>query len=195
VKPPPDPAPLEVSASIAFGRYQVLPHRRELLADGQSVRLGGRAYDVLVTLIEAYGAVVSKDALMASVWPDRMVEEKALQAQISALRAAFGAERELIRTVPGRGNQFIGEIRIQSAHSDARAEPATVAVDRGSAMSPTNLPEQVSELIGRDDQVREVVSLAVRYRLVTPTGPGGICKTRLALAVARELRPEFAAGV
>ena len=62
-------------------------------------------------------------------------------------------------------------------------------------MPPTNLPEPVSELIGRDDELREVVSLAVRHRLVTLTGPGGIGKTRLALAVARELLPEFPDGV
>jgi DNA-binding winged helix-turn-helix (wHTH) protein len=49
---------------------------------------------------------------MARVWPDRIVEDNSLQAQISALRAAFGAERGLIRTVAGRGYQFTGEIRI-----------------------------------------------------------------------------------
>jgi DNA-binding winged helix-turn-helix (wHTH) protein len=68
---------------------QVLPHRRELLADGQPVTLGGRAFDVLMALIEARGALVGKDALMARVWPNRVVEENNLQAQISALRAAF----------------------------------------------------------------------------------------------------------
>ena len=103
---------LEALAIVEFGRFRISPHRRELLADGQPMKLGGRAFDVLMALIEARGAVVSKDALMARVWPDRVVEENALQVQISALRAAFGAERELIRTVSGRGYQFTGEIRI-----------------------------------------------------------------------------------
>ena len=116
----PDPDP---SVSLTFGRFQVLPHRRELLADGQPVRLGGRAFDVLMALIEARGAVVSKDALMARVWPDRVVEENALQVQISALRAAFGAERELIRTVSGRGYQFTGEIRTQSGELGRARRP------------------------------------------------------------------------
>ena len=83
----------ELSAGIAFGRFRLLPHRRELLADGQPIKLGGRAYDVLMALIEAHGAVVSKEALMARVWPDRIVEENALQVQISALRAALGRSR------------------------------------------------------------------------------------------------------
>src|SRR5829696_10551611 len=97
----------EASGRLAFGRFfRVLPHRRELLADGQPVKLGGRAFDVLLALIEARGAVVSKDALMTRVWPDRIVEENNLQAHIVALRKAFEAERDLIRTVSGRGYQF-----------------------------------------------------------------------------------------
>ena len=100
----------EAPAGIAFGRFLLLPQCRELLADGRPVKLGGRAFDVLMALIEARGAVVSKNALMAHVWPDRIVEENNLQWQISALRAAFGADRNLIRTVSGRGYQLAAHI-------------------------------------------------------------------------------------
>ena len=189
-----DPIP-ETAAGIAFGRFEVFPHRRELLADGQPLNLGGRAYDVLMALIEARGNVVSKDALMARVWPNRVVEENALQAQISALRTAFGAERELIRTVSGRGYQFAGEIRIPCGVQDEREDPATVVVEPGSATSRTNLPEQVSELIGREEELCQAVSLATSHRLLTLTGTGGIGKTRLALAVAHMLVAHFADGV
>jgi DNA-binding winged helix-turn-helix (wHTH) protein len=58
---------------------------------------------VLMVLIEARGAVVSKNALKARVWPERIVEENNLQWRISALRAALGADRNLIRMVSGRG--------------------------------------------------------------------------------------------
>jgi MoxR-like ATPase len=54
-------------------------------------------------------------------------------------------------------------------------------------LPPTNLPEPVSELVGRDEELDEVQNPAVAHRLVTLTGPGGIGKTRLALAVARRL--------
>ena len=116
-------------ATLEFGRFLLLPHRRELLADGQPLKLGGRAFDVLLALTERRGVVVSKGTLMKRVWPGRIVDENALQAQISALRAAFGPERELIRTVSGRGYQFIGEVRALAA-SPAEDVGAGVAAKR-----------------------------------------------------------------
>jgi predicted ATPase/DNA-binding winged helix-turn-helix (wHTH) protein len=178
--------------SIEFGRFRVLPHRREVLADGGQLELGGRAFDVLMALIDASGAVVSKDSLMRRVWPDRVVEENNLQAQISALRRAFGADRDLIRTVPGRGYQFAGQIRVVSISADAQPDKAPAAKPSRPA---TNLPEPVSELIGRDAELNEILELTASHRLVTLTGAGGIGKTRLGLEAARRLLAKFSDGV
>jgi DNA-binding winged helix-turn-helix (wHTH) protein len=90
-------------AIIEFGRFRIVPHCRQLLADGRPISLGGRTFDLLTALIEASGAVVSKDELLSRIWPDRIVEENRLQGEISALRKAFGADRDLIQTVAGRG--------------------------------------------------------------------------------------------
>ena len=100
----------ETPAIIEFGHFRIVPHRRELLADGRPINLGGRTFDLLMALIGGQGAVVSKDALMQRVWPNRIIDEKNLHAQISALRNALGADRNLIRTIAGRGYQFTGEI-------------------------------------------------------------------------------------
>jgi predicted ATPase/DNA-binding winged helix-turn-helix (wHTH) protein len=178
---------------IAFGRFRVLPHRRVLLADDKPIRLGGRAFDLLMVLIETPGAVVSKDDLLARVWPGRVVTDTNLQTQILALRDAFGAERDLIRTVAGRGYQFAGEIHV-IPEFDKRATDGLSAKDDTTAV-PTNLPQPVSELIGRDAEVEEVSNLVRDGRLVTLTGAGGIGKTRLALAVGRRLLPQFPDGV
>src|SRR5260370_16158791 len=124
----------ETPATIEFGHFRIVPHRRELLADGRPIRLGGRTFDVLMTLIEGQGAIVSKEALMNRVWPNRIVEESSLQVQISALRNAFGADRELIRTISGRGYQFIGEIRAVAA------SPHTQAAGRGARAAPPPPP-------------------------------------------------------
>jgi predicted ATPase/DNA-binding winged helix-turn-helix (wHTH) protein len=181
----------EARASLAFGRFRVSPHRRELLSDGRPAKLGGRAFDVLMALIEARGAIVSKDALMTRVWPDRVVEENNLQAQIVALRAAFGSDRDLIRTISGRGYQFTGEVSTASL-DDERKFAAGMTAAESSRL--TNLPESIAELIGRDNELREILKLAAAHRLLTLTGAGGIGKTRLALSAARELLPQFSEG-
>src|SRR5262245_28327512 len=176
--PPGDPVSLE------FRRFKAVPYRRELLADGHVVKLGGRAFDTLMALIDAGGAVLGKDELMRRVWPDRVVEENNLAAKIAMLRQVFGADRDLIRTVTGRGYQFTGEVR------------ATVATAAGLALPRlTNLPQAASELIGRETEVTQVVTLATEHRLISLVGTGGIGKTRLGLEVARQLLPRFPDGV
>jgi predicted ATPase len=62
-------------------------------------------------------------------------------------------------------------------------------------LNPTNLPEPVSELIGRDVELDEILDLSTSHRLVTLVGPGGIGKTRLSSEVARHLLPRFVDGV
>src|SRR5580704_10740990 len=184
----------ETPAIVEFGHFRVVPRRRELLADDRPIHLGGRTFDVLMALIEGQGAVVAKDTLMERVWPNRIVEENSLHFQISALRDALGAERSLIRTISGRGYQFTGEIRTVAASPHAQVMTNTVA-PVAAPPRPTNLPEPVSELIGRDVEVEEVLRLTATHRLVTLTGAGGIGKTRLGLEVARRLLPEFADGI
>src|SRR5262249_25165055 len=148
--------------------------RRELRADGQPVAMGERAFDTLLALVDARGIVLSKDDLMRRIWPDRVVEENNLEAQISALRKVFGADRMLIRTVPTRGFQFPGDVR------PTRRDSSTASV---------HLPVMVSELVGRESDIGEVMTLVRAHRLVTLTGVGGIGKTRLGLEVARRLGP------
>ena len=111
----------EAPASVEFGRFRILPHRREVFADGRPIELGGRAFDVLLALIEANGEVVGKDELISRVWPGRIIEEDNLRAQIRALRTAL-ADRDLIRTVAGRGYQFTGEVLSRSGRGQGRIE-------------------------------------------------------------------------
>ena len=52
---------------IEFGRFRLDAHRRELLADGQAVPIGSRAFDILIALVEAGGRLVTKDELLHGV--------------------------------------------------------------------------------------------------------------------------------
>jgi adenylate cyclase len=153
---------------VEFGRFRVVPHRRELLADGRPIKLGGRDFDALMALIETTGAVISKDELMSRAWAGRIVEENTLQGAISALRKAFGADRDLIRTVAGRGYQFTGEIRARSADVPGAA-PAVAEPPRRL----TNLSDPVAELSGREAEAGtlEADSAPVEPVLALPDNP------------------------
>jgi len=125
-----EPGPFDDDEALVFGRFLVLLRRRELLADSIPVQVGGRAFDLLLVLLEADGSLVGKDELMRRVWSGRTVEEINLRAQISALRKALGEDRDLIRTEAGRGYRFIGSVcsigapirRNQTARSPHRSD-------------------------------------------------------------------------
>ncbi|MFJ4442964.1 response regulator [Pseudomonas sp. NPDC089422] len=94
---------------IRIGNAQVSLERREAFLDGKPIPLGGRAFEVLATLIKAKGRVVGKDELFSQVWAGTVVEDNNLQVQVSLLRKAFG-DRGLIQTVPRRGYRLAAQV-------------------------------------------------------------------------------------
>jgi len=103
--------PATADAALEFGRFRVLLRRRQLLAADVPVELGTRAFDLLLVLLEADGVLVSKEELLSRAWPGIVVSEENLKVQISALRKALGADRDVIRTEFGRGYRFTGVLR------------------------------------------------------------------------------------
>jgi DNA-binding winged helix-turn-helix (wHTH) protein len=104
--------PSEADTTLEFGRFRLLTRRRQLLADGAPVELGTRAIDLLMVLIDADGALVTKDELLALVWPGVFVDVTNLKVQVCELRKALGEDRDFIRTEFGRGYRFTGSIRL-----------------------------------------------------------------------------------
>jgi DNA-binding winged helix-turn-helix (wHTH) protein len=72
---------------VRFGRFRLDLGRRELSRDGVPMHLSARALDILCVLVSAKGDVVTKDELMASVWPGLVVEEGNIHVHISAGKA------------------------------------------------------------------------------------------------------------
>jgi predicted ATPase/DNA-binding winged helix-turn-helix (wHTH) protein len=198
-----EPARFEHSKEHAFrfGRFSLIKHSRQLLAGGTPVRLGNRAIDVLFVLIEASGQLVTKDELMSRAWPTVTVEENCLQFQISALRKAFGKDRDFINTVSGRGYRFIADVSSEGTETGRDTE--SVTSDRGTAKivrlrlapSPGNLPASMSDIMGRESELLDVASVVMANRLVTLVGTGGIGKTRLAIELGHHLAPKFNDGI
>ncbi len=183
---------------IAFGRFRLHRRERALFADAMKVELGARALDVLLALVDAKGAVVSKDALLGQVWPGMVMDDNNLQVQIFALRRALGPDRNLIRTVSRRGYQFAGPIAWAPTAPELappESAPAMAADPQDERPAALGSPLPVGELIGREEDLRQVIELQAEYRLLTLTGPGGIGKTSLALSAAWRLAREYPAGI
>lgn len=175
-----------------FGNFEIDLLRREFRAGGVQIPMGGRSFEILDVLVRAGGELVSKDDLMAEVWPGAIVEENTLQVHISAVRRALGPERGLLKTSFGRGYRLLGEWAVRD---DGTHAPTGIVKTPATPPLATNLPLSLSKLIGRDEAVRELLDLVSAYRVVTLTGTGGIGKTALALEVARRLMPDFPGDV
>jgi DNA-binding winged helix-turn-helix (wHTH) protein len=95
--------------AIQVGRFQVLPRVRELRVDGRPIEIGGRAFDLLVVLLNARGTVVSKEEIVHQVWPSIIVTKANLRAQVAILRKVLGEHAHVIKNVPRRGYIFLDE--------------------------------------------------------------------------------------
>jgi predicted ATPase/DNA-binding winged helix-turn-helix (wHTH) protein len=156
--------------------------RGEGLAE-ERILLAPKAFAVLRYLVEHPGRLVTHDELLEALWPKTYVQPEVLKSHIAAIRAALGDDARkptFIETRSRRGYRFVAPVT-----EGASVEPSRM----------TNLPEAVSELIGREAELRAVTALATEHRLVSLVGAGGIGKTRLGLEVARHLLPRFPDGV
>lgn len=169
------------SPAYSFPPFRLVPAQRLLLCADAPVKLGGRAFDVLLVLLERRDRVVSKGELMDLAWPRLVVEENNLQVQIVALRKLLG--HPAIATIPGRGYRFT--LPVTQEGGDAPTAPAEAPVHvAADAASTGNLPIEAPLLIGRGDDLHRLVDLMAHHKLVTVAGAAGIGKTRLAQAAA-----------
>ena len=189
-----------MSEAFAFGPFRLLAARRELLAHGVPVTLGQRAFEILLLLVSRHGQLVTKDELMAEIWPGVVVEENNIQVHISAVRkvlAAAGDGDRYLLTVAGRGYRFVAPVTRESAGEVKAAavadQSAPAGADIGAATN--NLPQQLTSLIGREADLAEIKARLSDHRLVTLTGSGGVGKTRLSIEAGRGLFDRYPDGV
>jgi len=110
-------------AKVSFGPFRLLPTQFLLLEGNKPVPLGSRALEILIALLERRGELVSKQELMARVWPNIFVEPANLTVHMSALRRALrdGQDgRRFIVNIPGRGYCFVASVVQRPARDEVR---------------------------------------------------------------------------
>jgi DNA-binding winged helix-turn-helix (wHTH) protein len=98
----------DVRRCYRFASFLLDPEQRTLLRDGTPVSITPKVFDLLLALVENAGRLVTKQELLARVWPDTFVEEANLSVHVSVLRKVLGDET--IETVPKSGYRFVAPV-------------------------------------------------------------------------------------
>ncbi len=162
-----------------FASCEVDVPRRELRRAGELMHLEPQAFDLLVVLLERREEVVAKIDLLDGVWGHRFLSEANLTTRVKEVRRAVGDDgtlQHIVRNVRGRGYRLIAPVEVVGPTAPLR-------------------PPSERGLIGRDDDVLELVDLLARSQLVTLIGPGGVGKSALARAVSKRNTTRYPLGV
>lgn len=152
--------------SFAFGEYLFIPRRQLLLKNGQAVRIGCRALDLLTAFVQRPGEVLSKRELLEEAWPSTTVVEGNLKVHIAALRRALDDDAGLARyiaTVNGRGYRFIAPVECRDASTALASMGRQALVDeaRHAAVGP---------LEGRFQDIVALLTQAMRSVVIDMPG-------------------------
>jgi predicted ATPase/DNA-binding winged helix-turn-helix (wHTH) protein len=176
-----------VVRTISFGPFRLFPDQRLLIEGDRPIRVGSRALDVLIALVQHPGELVTKNDLFAHVWPAIAVEESNLRVHLASLRRTLndgrGGNRYIVN-IPGRGYRFVAPVSITESTSAPRS---------GNCLH--NLPATLTRLIGRGDVICGLTEQLPGQRLITLVGTGGVGTTSVALATAEAMFTCYEDGV
>ena len=162
---------IDPTGDLIFGDFRIDRADERLVGPQGPVKLGNKAFQVLMLLAGQSGRLVTKDALFSSVWDGTIVTESALTSVIKELRRALGDESRTPRYIEsayGRGYRFIAPVE-SGDHGPFASAPGAPTTAEGQ-------PPLVLVSAFRDDAVRarhphsaawlreEVVSALARLR-------------------------------
>jgi predicted ATPase/DNA-binding winged helix-turn-helix (wHTH) protein len=174
---------------LCFDGFTLDLDNERLLKHGSLVALTPKAFALLAHLAERPDRLVLKDELLDAVWGRRFVSEGTIKSLLAELRAAMGDDARTprwVQTVPRRGLRFIGRLQ-QPGVAGAELPRPPAATATAVPIATPGLPPGESAPIARADEQQALVQALAAHRLVTLTGPAGVGKTCLSLAVAAAL--------
>jgi DNA-binding winged helix-turn-helix (wHTH) protein/tetratricopeptide (TPR) repeat protein len=159
---------VDVTADIHFDCWTFRRRPRQLSRDGVRVRLQDQPLHVLEELLNAPGELVTREHLIAHLWPKRIVEfDAALNAAVRRLRATLGDEAETpryIETVPRQGYRFIGTVRAW------RETPELAVAARPAIASLTPAPQGWSPFPRRALRMMPRAGVAITMAVIVGVG-------------------------
>jgi DNA-binding winged helix-turn-helix (wHTH) protein/predicted ATPase len=183
---------MDADARLHFPPFQLDPANQRLWRKTHVLRLRQKTFAVLHYLVEHPNQLVTKEQLLAAVWPEVYVSEVALSVCIREVRRALGDDRKaplFIETVHGRGYRFIAPVtltppavqgslfKVPPSLSAARVPPSTIGV------------------VGRDAELAQLYqwwarALAGERHIVFVSGEAGIGKTTVVEAFLDHIAAE-----
>jgi eukaryotic-like serine/threonine-protein kinase len=128
--------PVKTLPGIILFRFEgceIDPAARSLKRDGQQVSVNSKTFDLLLYLAEHPQKVITKEELLAAVWPGAFVDESNLTQHIFLLRKVLAGGNSSIRmvvTVPGKGYQFTAAVEKVSPQAANRRAGDSQASNR-----------------------------------------------------------------
>lgn len=159
-----------------FGEFRLDANRRviEAFAANRRLVLPPRIFDAALYFVRHPGMLLSKERLLAELWPGMVVEENSLSQVISLLRRALGESRRdnrYIVTVPRRGYRFVAEVvRVTSGVSERPFGSLTVEVLSFDNWSAPNDDERLAA--GIADSIRHRLAGVRGFTLVVHAAQG-----------------------
>ena len=160
---------------FAFADFELDGERRTLSRKGKPVALNSKTFDLLLTLVEHRGEILSRDVLLEKVWAGQYVEEGNLSVHISVLRKALGERKKdhiFIVTVPGQGYRFVAKLHddtefVVESHRLSHIVVEEQISDKGAQ---TQLPTSQTKWSGRLKQHRVAIAILILAAAGLATG-------------------------
>ena len=167
------------AACITFGPFRLFPRQRLLTTADKPVHIGSRAFDILVALLERPGDLITKQELIARVWPNTFVEQANLAVQIAGLRRALddghGRNRYVIN-IPGRGYRFVAPVTV----GRVSLELAAASPPRLAGLPSASMPRSA-------ESAPEPPPKSQQRRVLTIVRPHGASQAEAAIALLEKL--------
>jgi DNA-binding winged helix-turn-helix (wHTH) protein/TolB-like protein len=138
--------PLQHQQTLCFDEFTLDLTRGCLFRAGEEIKLRPKSFETLRHLVENSGRLISKNELIAAVWPDTSVTDDSLVQCLIEVRRALGENgQQIVKTVPRRGYIFDADVTRNALSQSAltytdQVEGISVTIEEEEETEPLSVP-------------------------------------------------------